>query len=414
MRIVVLGAGVIGVASAYKLCKAGHEVVLIDQLPQSGMATSFANGGQLSFKYHHTIANLNVLKQMPKILLGLEPAFSVSPTLDLDFYSWAGSFLTACLPSNVRKSEEGMTFLGELSKQQLDRAVDDTKVEFDYQNNSGKLYLHTNNKGFDKATFSVQHTSYEEVILAKDLSAMKLGLNKDINYSGGIFVKEDASGDAHKFCVNMTQYLVDKYKLKTQFGDVIKNIDHDQDSIKSVVTDKGTVHADAYVLALGCDAVKFAKSINIKLPIYPMKGYSVTLPAKPECPDISITFLDERSVFCKLGDRVRIAGFAEFSGYEPKIKKEKIKQLISFGKTFLPEAADYDTVLDEWCGVRPVTPDSLPIIGQSKYSNLYLNVGHGMLGWTHAMGSSHILERIISRQNIDLTYKNYYPQRFST
>ncbi len=402
MHVLVLGAGVVGVSSAYQLAKQGCRVTLIDRAEQAGMGSSYANGGQLSYRYRTPIANPGVLLQLPKILLGLDPAFKIYPSKDLSFYQWCLRYLLSAMPSASQHSAQVMKALGAMAKGVLSEAVRETNIQFDYRSQAGKLYLLYEEAAMAKA----QIDECTELWPREKLLKLLPSLNANSNMVGALYDKDEEAGDCRQFCLQLLAFMQANFNVSFVSGANIQSLKVSNQKIAGVVTDKGLVEGDAYVLTMGPQSAALAKTIGIKLPIYPMKGYSVTVPAKGACSDISITDYKTKTVYCKLGERLRIAGFAEFSGYSTEVKQSRIRCLLNNARSLLPEAGDYDQVLDAWCGLRPATPDSLPIVDQSIYSNLYLNVGHGMLGWTYAMAAADIIARIIlSHENkLDCSY----------
>ena len=398
MKVIVIGAGVVGVTTAYRLCKAGHEVVLLDAFDTPGQGTSYANGGQLSFDYRTPIANLSVLKSMPKILLGQDPAFSVSLLQTVAFYRWGLSFLYECLPHRSSASSSAMQALGKLSRQRFYELVEDTKIHFDYRKNAGKLYAYDTAVAFEQA----KQASSSPSMLSKELHAHYKVFNTSSLLVGGVFDPDEDVGDCQQFSKNLVRYLIEHYQL-TFFSDCrVESIEDANKKITSLTTNKGTFEADRYVLCTGVGSNALLRQLNIHLPIASMKGYSVTVPAAKQCPDVSVTHTDKKTVYCKLGDRLRIAGFADFSSASKASDIQvKTDELLHNARAYLPHAGDYDRVLDRWCGERPVTPDSLPIVGKSGIENLYFNVGHGMLGWTYSSGTADLLMQSMNSEIVD-------------
>ncbi|MFT6101743.1 MAG: D-amino-acid dehydrogenase [Candidatus Endobugula sp.] len=409
MKVIVIGAGVVGVTTAYRLCKAGHEVVLLDELGVPGHGTSYANGGQLSFAYRTPIAGLPVLKAMPKILLGQDSAFSVSLLQNIHFYRWGLSFLYECLPRRSSAASSSMQALGQLSKQRFYELVEDTNIHFDYRKDAGKLYTYDTLIGFEQAKLAASSPSMS----ADELHARYAVFNQSSSLlAGGVFDAAEGAGDCQQFSENLVRYLQERYQLVflpncrvEAIEEVSKKVSK---AITSLKTNQGAFEADRYVLCTGVTSNTLLRQLNIRLPVIGMKGYSVTVPATKQCPDISITHADKKTVYCKLGNRLRIAGFADFSSVARTSDIQvKTDELLNNARAYLPHAGDYDRVLDRWCGERPVTPDSLPIVGKSPIENLYLNVGHGMLGWTYSSGTADLLMQSmdgdINSQNVGHT-----------
>ncbi|MFT6386833.1 MAG: D-amino-acid dehydrogenase [Cellvibrionaceae bacterium] len=409
MNVIVLGAGVVGVSTAYFLAKKGCRVTIVDRAELPGLGSSYANGGQLSYNYRTPIANPKVLSQLPKILLGFDPAFKIYPSFDIAFYSWGLRYLLSCMPKASNHSAKVMKALGWLAKEKIAEIVAETNIEFDYKLHAGKLYVYYNNAELE----SVAHSEKKLQIWSRDKIVEcipSFSSNSDI--VGGVYDFAEDAADSHKFCVELVNFLLCRYDVTLLSETSVKAVEIKNGRVAKIVTDRGKLIGDQYVLAMGPQSTALAKSVGIKLPIYPMKGYSVTVPASEGLSDLSITDPKTKTVYCKLGKRLRIAGFAEFSGYGTAIKQSRINQLLSNAKKFLPEAGDYTQVIDSWCGLRPATPDSIPIVGQSVYENLYLNVGHGMLGWTHSTATGDIISNMMLKEKSALNTASLSLDRF--
>ena len=409
MNVIVLGAGVVGVSTAYFLAKKGCRVTIVDRAEYPGMGSSYANGGQLSYHYRTPIANPKVLSQLPKILLGFDPAFKIYPSLDPAFYSWGLRYLLSCMPGASDHSANIMKALGGLAKEKIAEIVADTNIEFDYKSDAGKLYIYNNSTELEK----VAHSNKNVNVWSRDELVERIPLlrsNTDI--VGGVYDFAEDAADSHKFCKELVRYLSRRYGLTLLSETSVESVEIKKGRVAGIVTDKGTLTGDQYVLAMGPQSTALAKSVGIKLPIYPMKGYSVTVPANECLSNISITDTKTKMVYCKLGKRLRIAGFAEFSGYATTMKQGRINQLLANAKKILPEGGDYTKVINSWCGLRPATPDSIPIVDQSIYENLYLNVGHGMLGWTHSTATGEIISNMILKEKSALDIASFSLDRF--
>jgi D-amino-acid dehydrogenase len=401
MKVVILGAGVAGITSAYVLAKNGCEVTLIDQHAQPGMGASYANGGQLSYHYRTPIANPKVLKQLPKILLGLDPAFKIYPSLDLNFYCWGLRFLWQCLPKKSQHSAAVMRNLGLLAQQRLAEIIDATNIEFDYRRQAGKLYVYQDKESLRSAADNEKLNKEPAAIWSKNKLLQKIpALQNNESVVGGVYDCNEDAADCRQFCQQLTRYIQEHYGVRLLSGHKIEAIEQEGGcdkggKVKAIKTDKGRIHADHYVLAAGAQSADLVKPLGIRLPIYPMKGYSVTVPATATCVDASVTDTKSKTVYCRLGDRLRIAGFAEFSGTDAVVKQRRIQRLLNNAREFLPGAGDYDHVLESWCGLRPTTPDSIPIVSRTPLDNLFLNTGHGMLGWTHSAATADLLGNML-------------------
>lgn len=388
MKAVIIGAGVVGITTAYQLAKAGYQVTLLERHKGAALGTSYANGGQLSYHYKTPIGTPQILKQLPKILCGLDPAFTIRPTLDLQFYRWGLSYLWHCLPANSLRSSQKMRYWGTLAKKEMASLIADTGIDFEYRQSSGKLYLYHNldafsnsNQGLAEKNVWSPEKTYARIPALKTLESIV----------GGVYDETEDSGDCYLFCRQLLAYLQEKYSVEVSFDCEVLSLEQAYNSVRKIVTSQGNIDADVVVLAGGVQSAMLTRPLGIRLPLYPMKGYSITVPATKDCPDISVTDTASRMVFCRLGDRLRIAGVAEFSGYDTQVRQDAVDQLLHRAQTLLPNAGDYQCLLDAWCGLRPVTPNSLPIVGRSSLDNLLINTGHGMLGWTYATATAKAL-----------------------
>ncbi|MGH1485648.1 MAG: FAD-dependent oxidoreductase [Cellvibrionaceae bacterium] len=409
MKVVVLGAGVVGVSTAYMLAKQGCQVTVVDRSAVSGAGTSYANGGQLSYGYRTPIANPKVLKQLPAILLGLDPAFKITPSLDIDFYKWGIRYLLSSFPKASSRSASVMHDLGQLAKEKIAQIVNEAAIDFDYRSRAGKLYIYENEQELLKAS----KASGDSLVWSKKelLSHVPL-LKSNPKVVGGVYDIEEDAADSYKFCGELVSFMEANLNVEFLANTAVESMSIKAGRVEYLVTNKGNIQADKFVLAMGPQSANFAKKIGITLPIYPMKGYSVTVPANDACPNISVTDTKTKTVYCKLGDRLRIAGFAELSGYDTSIKKECIDMMLNNAQKVLPGAGDYTKVLDQWCGLRPATPDSIPIVDQSRYDNVYLNTGHGMLGWTHSTATAEILSNMILGHSQPFDVSRFSLKRF--
>lgn len=395
MRIAVIGAGVAGATSAYYLARAGHEVVVLDNQHQAGFGTSFANGGQLSYSYVEPMASPDLLPKLPKIVLGLDPAYVMTRLFDIQLMFWGVKFLGQCTAARHAANARKLFALAVRSKAALHRLLADCPLEFDYSR-TGKLVLYPEAASLDRAARAID-LKQEFQIRQERLGRAECVAHEPAlaefrgDFAGGLFAQGDEAGDAGKFCRALLEH------CRTRLGVIIRNdfqvlrIVREGDRVTHLQTSDGIFHADHFLLAAGPAAVGLGRTAGLRLPIYPIKGYSITLPAEAAAPSVSITHVGHKVVFCKLGGRMRVAGFAEFAREDRALVYDRIRALASLSERLFPEACDYGGALNGWAGERPMTPDGLPIVGPSKLKNLSLNVGHGMFGWTLSCGASEML-----------------------
>jgi D-amino-acid dehydrogenase len=406
MKIIVLGAGIIGVTTAYFLSSAGHEVFVIDKAKSPGLATSFANGGQLSYSYTDALANPALAVQLPKLLKGQEPAFDMKWAINL--FSWGLRFLRNCTKSRAAFNTENILRLSMYSREMIHQILSLHSIEFNYQQN-GKLHLYSSEQTFKTALQYVnlknhwgcqQQVLTPQACLAKE-PALEHFATKIV---GGIFSPKDESGDSYLFTRALTDLCVKYNSVQFLYESEITALEVKKGRISRVKTTDDSYYADAFVVCLGAESPLLCQTIGIHLPIYPLKGYSLTMPATATAPTINITDIDHKMIYTTLGDKLRIGGVLEMCGYDTPINQVRLKKMIQTAQTLFPDAGDFRQ-LTSWAGLRAGTPDSAPIIGWTRYPNLYLNTGHTMLGWTLAAGSAAVVADIINDSSpaIDLT-----------
>lgn len=413
MKVLILGSGVLGTTTAYYLASRGHEVEVLDRAGQSAMETSFANGGQLSFSHSEPWATPTVL---PKILkwLGKEDAPLIFRFgTDFNMYRWGLSFLRNCTTARTGFNSANLLRLGLYSKQCINVVQQETGVEFDNLK-LGTLHIYSNQHDLDLA---VAQAKYQEqfgcpfTVLDRD-GVMQLEpalANTRRPIIGAVHYTADESGDVHKFTVNLAAYCRDKLGVKFHYNTPVDGIEAEGKAITAVRSGDTRYTADAYVMALGSYSAMWARKLGFYLPIYPMKGYSITIPLENggECaPKVSITDTEKKIVYSRLGDRLRVAGTAEFAGFNTDIRDTRVGPIVKAAMELFPNCGDPAKVVN-WAGLRPATPHGSPILGKTKYPNLYLNTGHGTLGWTLSCGSSRVVADIIEGKAPEIKLDGY-------
>jgi len=399
MRIIVVGGGVVGVTSAYWLRLAGHEVALIEQEREAGRGVSAGNGGQLSYAYVEPLAGPELWTKFPAILLGFDGAVRMRPDLSLDSIRWGLSFLCHCMGARQAESLKALLLLAADSHRALAELLDDVPLDFDYAP-AGKLILYRDAKSLERAgrlaEVKRQYGFRLEILDRARCLALDPALKGYGNgFAGGIHAPEDAAGDCALFTHGLFAHLSDAMGVEALSGTRALHLIARGGRVAGVELDRGEHLADAVVLANGIDAPRLAAAIGLKLPIEPVKGYSVTAPARPEAPIVSLTDRAEKIVFAHLGHRLRAAAFADLDGWSPAINPKRVQQLLALARHLLPMAAEWSHAEPIWAGQRPMTPSGVPLIGESGVPGLYLNAGHGGLGWTLACGAGKRLAGII-------------------
>jgi len=405
MKVIVLGAGLLGVTSAYFLRQQGHEVTVVDRQASAAAETSFANGGQISVSHAEPWANpsapLKVLKW-----LGKEDA----PLLfrlrsDMGQWLWGLQFLRECTPERTRHNIRQIVKLGTYSRDTLQQLRQDIGLNYD-QRTQGILHFYTSAEEFEAAeapAAQMRELGCDRQVISADEAVRIEPALRHIRpqLAGATYTSEDESGDANRFARELVrhceadgvQFLMSH--TVTALREVAGRLDH----VEATETEGRfqTLRADAYVLAMGSLSPLYARPLGIRLPIYPAKGYSVTMPVKNAdlAHQVSLTDDEYKLVFSRLGDRLRIAGTAELNGYDRDLNRVRCEAIVRRVEQLFPGAGDASAA-QFWTGLRPATPSNVPLIGKTRVSNLYLNTGHGTLGWTHACGSGKSIARIIS------------------
>ena len=408
----MLGAGVIGTTSAWYLAEAGHEVTVVDRQPVAGKETSFANGGQISVSHAEPWANPRVLSCLGK-WLGREDA----PLLwrwraDPAQFAWGVRFLAECLPGRTRRNIAAIVAMALYSRQQLQALRQSLGLEYDHLER-GILHLYTDSEEFEAAIKAAKvmrefGLDRDTIDVAKCLEIEPALAAAEHRLVGGDYTRSDESGDAHKF----TQALAERARaagVDFHLNLTVDRIAPGGRQIAGVVVrnEQGAelLTADAYVVALGSYSPLLVKPLGISLPVYPAKGYSATLTLAEGAlaPSVSITDDAHRLVFSRLGNRLRIAGTAEFNGYNLDLNTVRCGALMQRTRELFPRV-EVEGEPEYWCGLRPATPSNVPCIGQTRYGNLWLNTGHGTLGWTMACGSAASLARLMNGRRAELEF----------
>ena len=413
MRIIVLGAGVVGVTSAWYLAAAGHQVTVIDRRDAAGLETSFANGGQISAGHAEPWAKPAVV---PKILgwLGREDApLMFRPRASWAQWAWGLRFLYECLPGRFERHSRTLAGLAGYSRDCLRQLRVDLGLRYDHLER-GILQFATSQRDFDgMAHHAVAMSALgirREVKTAAEIHALEPALRDSADpVVGGVYNPNDESGDAWRFTQELAR-LAEARGVKFRYGAGIQAIEGEGDAVKAVhLEDETTAGADAYVVSLGSYSPLLLRPLGIGIPVYPLKGYSITLPLGPAeaaaAPSVSLTDEACKIVISRLGNRLRAAGTAELAGYDTTVNAGRCAAIARRIRELFPALGGVTTV-DNWTGLRPATPNNVPVIGRTRLRNLYLNTGHGTLGWTLACGSGSVLADLISgrRPQVDFPF----------
>lgn len=395
MRVVILGAGLLGVTSAYYLAKEGHEVTVIDRRPEAARETSFANAGLVSPGHASSWASPRAPLILLKSLWRNDTSLRYRLKLDPRMWLWSLQFLRNCTASRNRAATLAKMKLCLYSQAETLRVGNAENLSWD-RTAKGALYVYSDavhfKEGRENMRFLAEQGVASEVLEIDQLIALEPGFAQARDkLVGAVYTPGDESGDARKFTLGLAERAL-ALGVVFRFGETIERIETQGKRVTAIVTDKGSVTGDQYVLALGSYSPLLSRGIGFNLPIFPVKGYSVTLPvADPaEAPTIGGVHEDHLVAFSRLGDRLRLTATADFAGYDTEFVPANFAHMLRVARDMFPNAALYDRP-DYWACLRPMTPDGPPIMGVSPVGNLWLNTGHGHMGWTMACGSSRLL-----------------------
>ncbi|MEM9180145.1 MAG: FAD-dependent oxidoreductase [Pseudomonadota bacterium] len=395
MKIAIIGAGVVGVTTAYMLAKTGHEVSVFDREPRAAMESSFANGGQLSYGFASPMGTPGLLGKIPGILLGSDPAFRMPSTLSLDFVKWSTQFLAHCRSNQSRKDAAALAQLARRSGDVFEQILSDVSFDFGHRK-THKLVLLKREKDLRQAEAFSNGTRHE-VLSWQACLEREPALHGYTGFAaGGVWIEGDEVGDAARFTEQMVTYCERAFGVRFVFNADVTDVSGARDGQRQLTLASGDEHAfDAIVICTGVAGTQLLRGLDVRLPIYPVMGYSLTAPLGASPPEVAVTDAGSKVVFSRIGEQIRIAGFADFGIASEERRRQRVQDLIQMARNLIPEVADYTNIASTWIGARPATPSSLPIVRSSKASGIYLNMGHGMFGWTLSAGAAQSLVDII-------------------
>ncbi len=408
MRVCVLGAGVVGLTTAYYLARDGHDVTILEGRSGAALEASFANGGQLSYSYVAPLADPAVLPRLPAWLLKRDSALRFIPRLDVHQWLWCLAFLRACRATRSKQTAMELLALGALSRAALHDLVERESIDFDYVRN-GKLVVYRDAREFEHARRKMDYLaaagSEQRALDAAACVALEPALERARPLlAGGIHTPSEEAGDCHRFGVALARVLQERYRVAIHYDTPVEGIRTEGRRAVAARTPKGDIEAEAFVVALGMGSVPLLGALGVRLPVYPLTGYSLTIPGAPgRAPHVSVTDLHRKIVYAPLGDRLRIAGMVEIAGMNVSQRAGRLALLSRQAQEIFPDAGDY-AAAQTWCGHRPATPDSKPLLGATPYDKLWLNTGHGALGFTLACGSARAMaDTLGGRTPVDMT-----------
>ncbi len=417
MKVLVLGAGVVGTTTAYYLNKAGHDVTVVERQDSVGMETSFANGGQIAAAHANPWASpatpFKALKWLGKKDAPLLFHFM---RLDPALWGWGLKFLANCTENKTDINTERTLRIALHSRKCLKELRKEIELHYDHRE-EGILHFYRNEKEFALAVKAAQtmrkYGLDRRIVDSKTAVTIEPALkNVQSDIVGAIYSSDDESGDAHKFTRELAKHC-EARGVEFLYNRKIENLQLEQGKVFGVKTDHGILKADTTVVCLGSFSAPFLKPYGLHLPIYPAKGYSITLPlSSPEkAPSVSLTDDEFKLVISRFENRLRIAGTAELGGYSTDLNDVRTNFILQKALELFPGCADANDAI-RWAGLRPKTPDSVPIIGTCALDSLFLNTGHGTLGWTMSCGSAQVLADIISKKTPEIKLSGLGLERF--
>ncbi|MDH4584096.1 D-amino acid dehydrogenase [Pseudomonas sp. BN415] len=407
MRVMVLGSGVIGTTSAYYLAQAGFEVVVVDRQNAVAMETSFANAGQVSPGYASPWAAPGVPLKAVKWMLQQHAPLAIRTTSDIDQYLWMTQMLRNCTASRYAVNKERMVRLSEYSRDCLDELRAETGISYEGRA-LGTTQLFRTQAQVDAAAKDIavlERSGVPYELLDRDgIARVEPALAKvKHKLAGALRLPNDQTGDCQMFTTRLAE-MAEKLGVEFRFGQNIEGLDFAGDRINGVWIDGKLETADRYVLALGSYTPQMLKPLGIKAPVYPLKGYSLTVPIINQAMAPTSTILDEtyKVAITRFDNRIRVGGMAEITGFNLDLNPARRDTLEMITSDLYPEGGDLSQA-SFWTGLRPATPDGTPIVGATPFRNLFLNTGHGTLGWTMACGSGRLLADLMARKRPDIS-----------
>jgi D-amino-acid dehydrogenase len=408
MKIIVLGAGIVGVTSAYQLARAGHEVTVIDRQPGPALETSFANAGEVSFGYCSPWAAPGIPMKAMKWLFMEHAPLILRPKIDMAMLTWMAQMLRNCTSTRYALNKSRMLRLADYSRVALAAMREETGISYD-ERMQGTLQLFRTEAQLDASTKDVRALAADgisyEVLDPEGCIRVEPAL-KHVREKivGGLLTPKDETGDCFKFSSALAAKAA-ALGVRFTYGSIIRGLDVEGGRVTGVVTAHGRLEADAVVVALGSFSPLLVRPHGIRLPVYPVKGYSLTIPITDESRAPVSTVMDEtyKIAITRLGDRIRVGGMAEISGYNNDLGEPR-RLTLQHSVTDLFPGGDVSRA-SFWSGLRPMTPDGTPVIGPTKIAGLFLNTGHGTLGWTMSSGSARVIADLVSgrQPEIDAT-----------
>jgi D-amino-acid dehydrogenase len=416
MRVLILGSGVIGTTVAYYLARAGHDIEVIERQPGPALETSYGNAGEISPGYSSPWAGPGVpLKAIQWLMMQHSPLV-IKPMLDPAMWRWSLSMLRNCTEARYRINKGRMVRLAEYSRDCLKALRADIGIEYDARE-QGTLQLFRTQKQLDGTAKDIEilkeyGVPYQLLDRSGYLQYEPALAEVQQKFIGALRLPGDETGDCFKF----TNRLAEKAKalgVKFRFGVDIQGIERSGSRITGVQTAAGLVTADRYVLALGSYSTQMLAPLGIRIPVYPVKGFSITVPITDAAQAPESTVMDEthKIAITRLGERIRVGGTAQLSGFDLSLNDERRRTLEFVVSDLFPNGGDVRRA-EFWTGLRPMTPDGTPILGATPIDNLFLSTGHGTLGWTMAAGTGRVMADLISGRQPEISMEGLSVARY--
>lgn len=411
MRLIVVGAGIIGVTTAYELARRGHEVQVIDREAGETRATSDATAGLIAPGHSFAWASPSAPKELLKSLFTSDTSIRVRPRFDPELVSWGLKFLRECTPSRARDNTLAKLRLAQRSQQLFNEIVREEGTDFK-PSGGGVLYLYRDEAGLRRAVehgrVMRDHGQQQRAVSRDEVLHLEPALaNSRVSFVGAVHDETDSTGNPPMFASEIRKRC-EEMGVRFAFDTSIEAIRSDGSRVTGLSNGKTEFVADGYILAGGPESARIARTIGVRLPVYPAKGYSMTAPIRSGVLAPKLGGIDEKSLvaWSRFGDQLRMSATAEFAGYGLRYKEKDFSNILKAGQELFPGVLDYSRASYK-AGLRPMTPDGPPIIGAGRESNLYFNTGHGHLGWTMACGSAEMLADLIEGRSPALPVDRY-------